>query len=204
MRKALSILLAIVLVVCCSNAFASRLDYRQETGGITELFRFQSLFETAMKVYGCEINWPSGPYREDGYEVYESSIDTMDDGTVDISVYTLNSNVEYFKISGYQYSEDGGLDWMMSRMRTAGFAGFVLLYTVDGYDPEVVLDKAKKDWNVLINGLQAEMEKPDNYMQYAYVTEVSGYPAGLSLYLDGSTFVMELYVMNKNSSMWAE
>ena len=65
-----------------------------------------------------------------------------------------------------------------------------------------MVEAASEDWTGLLNGLQADIS-PDS-TQYAYTTDVLGLPVGITVYQDGSTAVMYVYIMNKNSRLRTE
>jgi len=207
MKKTISVLLAVVLAFGFSSAFAKRLDYQPERGAIVKFDEFKPTFTDLMAIYGYSIEWPSGPRSEDGYEVYEVGIARMDDGTMDLEVYTENGAIAFFVLTGSVYDERDNLKWLFDSARGACNAVFCILYLEDNanggsWTAEGMVEAASEDWTGLLNGLQADIS-PDS-TQYAYTTDVLGLPVGITVYQDGSTAVMYVYIMNKNSRLRTE
>lgn len=204
MKKAVSLFLVILLAFSLSTAFAKRLDYQLASGKIADYEDFKARFIRILSDENRSIDWPSEPYKEDGYEVYDVMTAQMDDGTVDIAVYTKNGNVEYIVITGSVYDEGNNMDWLLDNARDACFTTFGILYINDyqsggDHTPEGIADEANNEWNKLLLGLSE-----DHGDMIAYATDVLGFPTGIWMYEDGSTTMLYIYVLNKNSRLWAE
>ena len=119
MKKTISVLLAIVLAFSFSSAFASRLDYQPGHGTIVKFDDFKATFTDFISEFKYNVEWSSGPRSKDGFEVYEARIARMDDGTLDMDVYTENGNVAYFDVYGSAYDDDAGnnLKWLLEKVK---------------------------------------------------------------------------------------
>lgn len=204
MKKAVSLFLVILLAFSLSTAFASRLDYQLEPGKIADYEDFKARF---IRLYSDEdhsVDWPSKPYKEDGYEVYDVMTAMMDDGVMSMEVYTDGGNVAAIVFVGSVCDEGDNIYWLLENARDACFTTFGILYIYDykndgDYAAEEIAYKANDEWNKLLTGVTEEQGD-----MIAYATDVLGFPTGIWTYRDGSTTMLYVYILNKNSRLWAE
>lgn len=209
MKKTISVLLAIVLAFSFSSAFAGRLDYQPGHGTIVKFDDFKATFTDFISEFKYNVEWSSGPRSKDGFEVYEARIARMDDGTLDMDVYTENGNVAYFDVYGSAYDDDAGnnLKWLLEKVKDTCYTVFCIIYLEDymnggHYTAKEIAEAGAESWAELYAGLKEDM-KSGSY-QFAYTMNVLDCPVGITLMLDGSTFVLNVYIMNSNSRVWVE
>ena len=207
MKKTVSLLLALALAAYLGGARAGGMDFRLFPGAPAAFTAFTGFFDDARGEAGRTAGWSRQPYRSGGYEVYETRVDGMDDGTVYLSAYTLEGNVEYLAADGaVAGSGAGSLAWLREGMEKAYYAGILAMYFAeygeDGpYSPEEAQRAVMECRKAQMDSVTAQMEKT---AEASDVTAVLGYPTGIRMYLDGSSVVMHLYILNRNSEIWTE
>ena len=212
MRKAVSVLLAIILAFSFSSAFAKRMDYQPARGNIMKFEDFKSYFTDMMTDYGYNPDWTSMPRSDGDYQVYQVRIDSVDEGTVDLDIYTENGNIAFFVSHGSVYKDEGDsvdhLQWLLDCTRLASYSTFCILYLEDyknggNHTPEEMVSVAAQDWDNLIAGLEEDTGHTD-FSEGAYVMDVLGCPVGITIYVDGCYIEMSVCIMNKNGIVWTE
>jgi hypothetical protein len=206
MKKAISILLALILcaVSCC--AFADTLEV-QAGAPLNSTF---DTFKTTYDLYGSSnlpLSWESGSTTEGEFEVYTGK---ANNGEIEVKVYTTGGKVSHLIATG---SKTVSMTNMSDAQALGQDIGTVLgiaimaVYTVDGGKLDTsLINQFTEDLQAVLTPLTEGLTNADKLENgVAASSLVIGYPTGLEISATGAstaaTISWKVIITSKDSKL---
>ena len=185
MKKILSALLVMALLLCSCSAFAETVSWTTGSGFKVTPSTFKTWFNTFCSATGYSFNWNSSTKSESGYTVYTAK---STDSVFTVKMYVKSSKVHMIYGEASAYSS--GAETMGSWLGAALMASVYSLYYGEHNDiPQSIISSSTTELNSVVGKISALGSYSESQLRNGIVLKgkMCVYPYALELKVSGTT-----------------